>query len=415
MAYSELIKNFDRIRDYMREFYVYGFKSREEYDKKSSRSYDNERRRVESWLGGYMRFRQTAKGKAVFLSVDSRVTRRNPLYAAWKTKSFTDGDITLHFLLFDVLHEPAVCLSLPEIMDEIDRRLSAFDEPCTFDESTVRKKLKEYVGEGLVIAEKQGRNTVYRRAETAAPEVPDVLDFFSEAAPCGVIGSFLLDKSEPREGVFGFKHHYITGTLDSEVLLALFDAMHEKREITVTSTNKKTEALQSCTVVPLRILISAQNGRQHLLAFVPKYRSRISSFRVDRIVSVEPGEPHADYDELRAELDRMTPHLWGVSTHGRSGARLEHVEFTVRYGDDEAHIHGRLEREKRCGTVERLDEHTSRFSADVYDAAEMVPWIRTFICRITSFSFSDPELQKRFLNDIREMYRLYGLEGGESV
>ena len=106
MAYSELIKNFDRIRDYMREFYVYGFKSREEYDKKSARSYDNERRRVESWLGGYMRFRQTAKGKAVFLSVDSRVTRRNPLYAAWKTKSFTDGDITLHFLLFDVYGEP---------------------------------------------------------------------------------------------------------------------------------------------------------------------------------------------------------------------------------------------------------------------------------------------------------------------
>lgn len=31
MAYSELIKNFDRIRDYMRQFYVYGFKSRTEY------------------------------------------------------------------------------------------------------------------------------------------------------------------------------------------------------------------------------------------------------------------------------------------------------------------------------------------------------------------------------------------------
>ena len=28
MAYTELIKNFDRIRDYMRQFYVYGFKSR---------------------------------------------------------------------------------------------------------------------------------------------------------------------------------------------------------------------------------------------------------------------------------------------------------------------------------------------------------------------------------------------------
>lgn len=27
MAYSELVKNFNRIREYMREFYVYGFKA----------------------------------------------------------------------------------------------------------------------------------------------------------------------------------------------------------------------------------------------------------------------------------------------------------------------------------------------------------------------------------------------------
>ncbi len=39
MAYSELIKNFEKVRAYMREFYVYGFKSRTEYDAKSARSY----------------------------------------------------------------------------------------------------------------------------------------------------------------------------------------------------------------------------------------------------------------------------------------------------------------------------------------------------------------------------------------
>ena len=83
MGYSELIKNFERIRDYMREFYVYGFKSREEYSAKSARSYDNERRRIESWLGGYMAFRQNAAGKNVFLSVDSRSIPRNPLHKAF--------------------------------------------------------------------------------------------------------------------------------------------------------------------------------------------------------------------------------------------------------------------------------------------------------------------------------------------
>ncbi len=407
-----MIKDFDRIRDYMREFYVYGFKSRDEFDKKSARSYDNERRRVESWLGDHMHFRRTPKGKAVFLSVDSRMTRRNPLYAAWKTKSFTDGDITLHFMLFDVLSDPSVCLTLPQITEGIDSRLSAFDKPYTFDESTVRKKLKEYVSEGLVTSEKQGRNIAYRRAETIRYDFSDILDFFSEVAPCGVIGSFLLDKSEPRRGIFGFKHHYITGTLDSEILLSLFDAMHEKRELTITYIKKTDETLSTCNLVPLRIFISAQNGRQHLMAFVPGYKSRISSFRVDRIVSAESGKVRDDFDALRTELDNKMPYIWGVSTHNRTDKPLQHVEFTVRYKSDETFIHQRLVREKRCGCVEKIDGNTSRFSADVYDAAEMIPWIRTFICRITSVSFSDPELQQKFLNDLKEMYGMYGLEGG---
>ena len=70
MAYNELIKNFEKVRAYMREFYVYGFKSRTEYDAKSARSYDDERRRLESWLGNYMRFTQTPEGKNVFLEIE---------------------------------------------------------------------------------------------------------------------------------------------------------------------------------------------------------------------------------------------------------------------------------------------------------------------------------------------------------
>ena len=120
MAYSELIKNFNKIRDYMRDFYVYGFKSRDDYTKKSARSYDDEKRRIESWLGNYMKFHQTADGKNVFLSIDSRVTRHNPLYKAWKTKSFTDGDITLHFIVMDILPAGQE-LSLGDIVYQLDK------------------------------------------------------------------------------------------------------------------------------------------------------------------------------------------------------------------------------------------------------------------------------------------------------
>ncbi len=457
MAYSELVKNFSRIRDYIREFYVYGFKSREEYTGKSARSYDDERRRLESWLGDYMRFRRTPEGKNVFLSIDSRRSRHNPLYKAWKAKSFTDGDITLHFILMDILAPDGEAMSVGEIMGRMDEYLSVFAEPRLFDESTVRKKLKEYAAEGILTAERRGKTLYYRRVSDSVHCDADMLDFFSEVSLCGVIGSFLLDRIEadktgvcmaeagkargqeagahrketdkealcraesckagtsgtkPHRGNFAFKHHYITGAMDSEIVYQLLEAMHEKRYVTLETVNRQKGRVRMGTVVPLRILVSVQSGRQYIMAYVPRVR-RIKSFRIDNIVSVRPGKVSGDFEELRGKLEGMRPYMWGVSTQGRSGRRTEHVEFTVRYGDNEEYIHHRLEREKRCGTVEKIDGNTSRFSAEVYDASEMIPWIRTFICRIADISFSDPGTEAQFRRDLKEMYRLYGLEGGE--
>lgn len=413
MAYSELIKNFNRIRDYMREFYVYGFKSRDEYDKKSARSYDDERRRVESWLGDYMRFRQTPEGKNVFLSIDSREVRHNPLYKAWKAKSFTDGDITLHFIVFDILCSPEVKLSAGQITELIDQKyLSIFRSPKLFDESTVRKKLREYVAEGLLKTEKAGKTVLYYRDNTDRFDHADALDLFSEVAPCGVIGSFLLDRLDRHEEHFAFKHHYITQALDSEILCALFCAMHEKREVTLTNLGRRETEPRSITVLPVKILISVQSGRQYLLAHRRSDR-KLKTFRLDHILSVEPGEEAVDFDQWRERANAMQQHMWGVSTQGRLD-RTEHVEFTVRYGDNEGHIYQRLLREKRCGEVIRLDEHSCKFTAEVYDTGELVPWIRTFICRITDLDFSNKIIEARFRKDIGDMYRLYGLDGGET-
>ncbi len=408
MAYSELVKNFSHIREYMREFYVYGFKSRDEFNKKSGRSYDDERRRIESWLGDYMQFRQTPSGKNVFLSIDSRVTRHNPLYKGWKAKSFTDGEITLHFLLFDILSADAAPMTLGEITARMDERLAGFKEPRHFDESTVRKKLKEYEAVGLVRNEKLGRTVYYRRTEDTKLPGRDCLDFFSETAPCGVVGSFLLDKTEEPGDHFAFKHHYITGAMDSEILSSLFQAMREKRSVLIN--NRVAEH----HIVPLRIFISVQSGRQYLIGYSP-VSGRMRSFRLDNILTVKEGDVCGDFDRLREVLAGMQPHMWGVSMQSGSGQRLEHVEFTVYYDDDEPHIHRRLEREKRCGQVERLDEHHSRFSADVYDASELVPWIRTFICRITDIHFSNQVLEKQFKDDLSAMYALYDMEGGEDL
>lgn len=415
-SYSELIKNFEKIRAYMREFYVYGFKSRDGYRSKSARSYDDERRRMESWLGDHMGFVRTPEGKNVFISIDSRSSQHNPFYKAWKSKSFTDGDITLHFILFDILCSPAVRCSVSELMRRMDEEyLSGFETPMLLDESTVRKKLEEYCGEGLLVREREGKRVLYRRADLVGlPAESDALDFFSEVAPCGVVGSFLLDRTGPHEDVFAFKHHYITGAMDSGVLAALFSAMRSKRAVTADNFSRGARRPGRVRLVPLRVLISVQSGRQHLLAYQPA-TNRIKSFRVDYLSDVKLEEPTPRFDELRAELDSMQSKMWGVNPgRGSRDGQLEHVEFTVRVGLDEAYIVRRLEREKRVGHVERLDAGTYRFTADVYDTTELVPWIRTFICRISELHFSNRTVEERFRSDLEEMYRLYGVGEGET-
>ena len=417
-SYSELIKNFERIRAYMREFYIYGFKSRDDYSTKSARSYDDERRRIESWLGDHMNFVRTPEGKNVFISIDSRNIRHNPFYNAWKAKSFTDGDVTLHFILFDILHEPSIKRTIAELMEEMDEKyLSCFESPMMFDESTVRKKLKEYCEAGIIAVEKIGRKAYYHRTETIdISGLTDVLHYFSEVAPCGAIGSFILDKAEEDTDSFTFKHHYITSAIDSGVMASLITAMREKRIVSVSNLSRREDSPRQNRIIPLRIFISVQSGRQHLIAYLPGYNT-FQSYRVDYLSNVKFEEETPRFDELRAEIDKMQKKMWGVSTKRNkwSEEHLEHVDFTVKVADDEAHIVRRLEREKRIGTVEKIDDNTYRFSADVYDVSEMVPWIRTFICRITEIHFSNPALENQFKEDLDTMYKMYGIgeEAGE--
>ncbi len=409
MAYQELIKNFEKVRAYLREFYVYGFKSRTEYDKKSARSYDDERRRVESWLGEYMGFTQTPEGKNVFLSVDSRVTKTNPFYKAWKAKSFTDGDITLHFAIFDVLYDPSIQKTLTELIEDIDERL---DSALAFDESTLRKKLKEYESEGIIRIEKEGRKVLYSRApQIDISQLTDVVDFFSEAAPCGVIGSFLQERLPEHEERFAFKHHYITQAMDSAVMETLFEAIRLRRYVTIDNLGKRAGEVKTVRLVPLKIYISAQNGRQNLIAFHER-GNRIGSYRLDYITKVKIDEPCEEFDRFREILKRAESHMWGVNCKWNPN-QTEHVEFEIRVGENEQFIVQRLEREKRCGRVERVDETHYRYVAEVYDTTEMIPWIRTFLSRITKMNFSNRTAENQFKADIEEMYRMYGIEGGD--
>lgn len=410
MAYSELIKNFDRIRDYMRQFYVYGFKSRTEYDKKSPRSYDNERRRIESWLGDYMRFRKTPDGKNVFLSVDSRSIPSNPFYQAFKAKSFTAGDVTFHFYVLDIL-QPGEEYTVQELLDRIyDRYLCHFKSQWQPDISTVRKKLKEYVCLGLLKSEKRGRELYYSRKEdgVALSGWADAAAFYSEADPLGVIGSTLLDKLDSKPDCFQFKHHYMLHAMNSQILLQLLTAIGEKRRVKFINVSRRKESSGFWHfVLPLKIYVSTQGGRQYLLCYHNRFHA-LQFFRLDYIQKVELLEEESDYSIYDRDCREFRSHLWGTSD-GR-GFHVDHLEMILHFEDDEQYILRRLEREKRNGRVELIGKNTCKYTVDTYDASELIPWIRTFIGRIEKLECSDQKVVRRFYEDLEQMYSRYGGE-----
>lgn len=404
--FHELVKKFEKIRDYMRDFYVYGFKSREELANKSLRTYDDEKRRIESYLGEYMSFRQNEAGKQIFLSVDSTMISANPLYRAFKAKSFTKNDITLHFILLDILQEEKA-YTVKELMDCIDSiYLTVFQEPILLDIATLRNKLKEYTALGIFTMHNKGKTYTYAlsRQDIQWEKWKYAVLYFSEISPLGVAGSYLMDQHRFENQCFCYKHHYIMYAIESEIIEMILDAIRQDRRILLENYGRQGKVFEA-EVIPLRFLISVQGGRQYLSVYHTETKS-IQNYRLDGIKTVKLSRKEANIAFYRSKLDAMLPYTWGASLGDHKD--LEHLEMAVYVEEYEQYIVERLTNEGRKGIVEQVDKTTYQYQIDVYDAMEMLPWIRTFTGRILSLTCSNEAVIHRFYKDFEEMRQIYG-------
>ena len=409
--FQELIKNFDRIRDYMRQFYVYGFKVRSDFDAKSSRTYDNERRRIESWLSDYTASSYTSKGKQVYINVDSKTISQNPLYAAWKSKSFTDNDILLHFFLLDILMDCPEGMTAGALSDKLST-----DYGLVFDSQTVRLKLKEYEALGILFSAKEGKNLIYRLRELLPMEqndasplwghLTDAVKFFQEAAPFGFIGSTILDRENVSNDMFQFKHHFIVHTLEDGILLKALEAIRGHCMIEFENKSRRSGNVSVIEGVPLKIFVSTQTGRRYLCLYLPQKR-RFHNARLDCITSIIVKEPFESYEEVLRDLEKNKEKCWGVS-FGSKTSRSEEIYIKLFVDEKkEPYILDRLYREGRGGEVMRIRENEYLYSGIFFDTNEMLAWIKTFTGRILDIQGSSRFATAKVIHDLDTMYRMY--------
>ncbi|SEL19303.1 WYL domain-containing protein [Ruminococcus albus] len=411
-GFSELIKNFEKARDYLRDFYICGYKVRGDFNKKSSRTYDDEKRRAESWLGEYLRYDDLSRGRQVSISLDSSRISENPLYQAFYTRSFTDNDIRLHFLLLDIL---------------IDGESYTINELCTMieemsgylpEEQTLRLKLKEYTEEGIVISEKHGKKLYYRLCSDTAADwldsdgIRDAVRFFSQTQEFGLIGNTILKSAELKNELFYMKHYYIVHTLEDEVILSIVEAMdnHQLLEIEIFSRNGNGGVK---TVLPMQILSSLQTGRRFLAVYIPS-EDRFTSFRLDLMPMPKTAGRFDKYDDIRARYEKLVTRCFGVSMDNAKAAEPLRITFAVDEST-EYFIIDRLEREKRCGVLKKTGDGEFTLTLNLCDPNEAMKWVKTFIGRIIKIEGGTEFLRKRFADDIDRMYAIYGGEDDQDL
>ena len=417
-GFSELIKNFDKTREYVRDFFIYGCKVRSDFGKKSVRTYDDEKRRVESWMQNYMRYDDSVHGRSVSISVDSGHISENPLYNAYYSKSFTDNDIKLHFLLIDILSD-GKSRTLRELTDTLN---SEYEQ--LFDDQTVRNKLKEYTEEGIITAEKQGKTMYYSLSADRTDEyiekykgLADAVKFFSEAPDFGVIGNSIMKAVGIKNELFHIKHNYMIHALEDILVPEILAAIDDKCSITVKkfAVRADDEPAEEI-IIPMQILVSVQTGRRYIAAYVPKTR-RFSTYRLDRVKQVKRNTVCTDYDRLMERYDVNIQRCFGVSfgdRHELGNAGAIKITFTV---DEkrEPFIIERLVREKRCAVLEKTGDGMYTLTAYVFDPNEIMHWAKTFIGRIVSIDGGTEKIRRRFYSDISRMYRMYGGSNDEHI
>lgn len=417
-GFSELIKNFEKTRDFVRDFFINGFKTRSEFNKKSSRTYDDEKRRVESWLGDNIRYSDSVRGRMISISVDSRRISENPLYRAYYSKSFTDNDIKLHFMLSDVLKSGAV-LTLKELTDMLNESYSTL-----FDEQTVRNKLKEYAEEGLINVEKRGKTAYFSllpdRSDQMLSEhdgLADALKFFSESGEFGVIGNSIMKSERLSNDLFFKKHNYIVHTLEDAVLPEILRAIEEKRFVLFRTYASKRDPNneKDCRVLPMQIAASAQTGRRYLMGYIPEFK-RFNSYRLDKIRSAKLGEVCENYDRVFEKYCVNVKKSWGVSFGDRRAeGNSTPLKLTIRIGKGEGFIVDRLNREKRVGTLKQLSDTLYELELDVFDTTEPLPWIKTFIGRIVKLEGGSKAARAVFSDDIKRMNEMYNGDKNDDI
>jgi hypothetical protein len=202
--------------------------------------------------------------------------------------------------------------------------------------------------------------------------------------------------------VFMFKHNHLQRIIDDEAASVLASCIFYGNKAEFLYGKDKI----STTVIPLKIIIEHNYGRQYLFALNDSDKRPILR-RLDKIMNIKASDKLGDSFKF-TDYERYIENSWCATLlNEKEGLIRVEVEFIFKEGAED-YILNRLRREGRWGNIERLEEGRYLYSIEVTDPLELVPWLRSFagFCRVRHSDSHD--LSSRLREDSEEALRKYG-------
>lgn len=381
--YQELVKSFDNIRKISQDFFIYGYNGRGDFPFVSDRMYDNELRRIKSYLKNFVKTTQTKEKKTIAISSNTVHESINPLFPLFYGKSFTNKDCFLHFTIIDILanYEKK---SLNEIYDEL---LDEYD--CAdMDIMTVRNKLHEYVDIGLINLSKDGKKNVYSLQSPIVlnDDIINAIVFFQNIIPCGYILTPIVNNKKSN---FLYRQVFFANVLDDEYVLVLLKAIEEKKSIAIRQRGKKHEFVKKG--VPCGIYHNMITGRRYVKLL---HKETFSMVRIDKIEEIDYLKYDLTINSMQEELNKII--------------------VTINVEDSEQFIIERIYREIDKDNIETIDDNTYNLIFKTHNLYDLIPYIRTYFGRIIKIECSDKLIEKKLRSDLLDTLNIYN-DGDEDV
>jgi hypothetical protein len=283
--------------------------------------------------------------------------------------------------------------------------------------------LDELTSEGLIL--KSGRNYSIapdRFAGLSETELRDLhvaVDFYRNVLPVGILGEQIHDVITDYmrydmciiaddSPVFQFRYRHMQRVVDDYVVHKALMCKRDGVTADITILRKdRTDKPYKLTAVPQKIMIDWVYGRQYLTM-----KNQSGDFlvkNVSDIGNVEKTGEKTGTDDGALGRDRLAD-SWFVSLNSEkdhTAVTEVNAIFSFDPGSED-YILRRLYREKRSGTVTRVDEGRYAFQIRVSDPMEMLPWFRSFMGYVYIERSDWHDLHQKYHDCMERMRDLYG-------